>query len=78
MAIPYSTNSRISLNGYARSMMAYTRSQISSFVGLDEKYETKPQLQRSSINSGSSEGSDLSVNSVLHQQGSGLPSPAEA
>ncbi|OGE47241.1 hypothetical protein PENARI_c053G07154 [Penicillium arizonense] len=74
---PRSIYSRTSLEDYALTMLVYTQFQISSLVDLDENHGTISR-SRSSISSGTSEGSDLSANSALHHQGPGPPSSAEA
>ncbi|KAJ5244705.1 hypothetical protein N7489_004801 [Penicillium chrysogenum] len=73
---PCSIYSRTSLEDYALAMLAYTQSQVSSLVDLDENHGTSNRTC-SSIISGTSEGSDLSAKSALHHQGPGLPNSAE-
>jgi hypothetical protein len=65
------------MEDYARAMLVYTQSQISSLVGLDELHgtSTRSTSSTSSISSGNTEGSDPSTNRALRHQD---PGPLQA
>lgn len=67
-----STDPRISLEDYNRTMLEYTQRQMSSFVDLDDR-NTSSASNRSSQSSGESGRSGASSNGILARQANGLP-----
>lgn len=68
-----STDPRISLEDYNRTMLEYTQHQMSSFVDLDDNNSGRGASSRSSQSSGNSGRSGASSNGVLARQANGPP-----
>ncbi|GLI74996.1 hypothetical protein PoHVEF18_003246 [Penicillium ochrochloron] len=68
-----STEPRISLEDYNRTMLEYTQRQMSSFVDLDDNNSGNSGSSRSSQSSGNSGRSGTSSNGVLARQANGPP-----
>jgi hypothetical protein len=68
-----STDPRISLEDYNRTMLEYTQCQMSSFVDLDDSNTRSGASNRSSQSSGSSGRSGASSNGILARQANGPP-----
>jgi hypothetical protein len=70
---PRSTDPRISLEDYNRTMLEYTQRQMSSFVDLDDSNASSRASSRSSQSSGDSGRSGASSNGILARQANGPP-----
>ncbi|KAJ5381417.1 uncharacterized protein N7496_003845 [Penicillium cataractarum] len=68
-----STDPRITLEDYNRTMLEYTQRQMSSFVDLDDSNSHSGSSSRSSQSSGNSDRSGTSSNGVLAHQANGAP-----
>ena len=68
-----STEPRISLEDYNRTMLEYTQRQMSSFVDLDDSNAGSRASSRSSQSSGDSGRSGASSNGILARQANGPP-----
>jgi len=68
-----STDPRISLEDYNRTMLEYTQRQMSSFVHLDDSNASSSASGRSSQDSGDSGRNGASSNGILARQANGPP-----